>query len=69
MQNELEIMIGMPRQLSSTEEACVNGIEEIDELGRQADKKLAEMSQAGQNASDALTDFLAGQMCRVTGDC
>jgi len=69
MQNELEIMIGMPRQLSSTEEACVNGIKEIDELGRQADEKLAEMRQAGQHASDALKDYLSYQMCRVTGDC
>ena len=69
MQNELEIMIGMPRQLSSTEEACVNGIKEIDELGRQADEKLAEMRQAGQHASDKLKDYLSYQMCRVTGDC
>lgn len=69
MQNELEIMIGMPRQLSSTEAACVKGIEEIDELGRQADEKLAEMKQAGQKATDALTGYFSYQMCRVTGDC
>ena len=58
MQNELEIMFGMPGHLSSTEEACVDGIVAIDELGRKAQAELTEMKQIGQQVSGTVAETM-----------
>lgn len=59
MQNELEIMFGMTGELSSTEEACVNGIAAIDDLGRKAEAELTEMKQTGHRVSETVIETMA----------
>ena len=69
MQNELEAAFGFNGELSKTESACATSVEQVDELGRQAEATLTEMKRTGQEISEAVTVYWAEKICRVTGDC
>ena len=82
MQNDLNMAFSVEDELSGFESVCVNSVEQVDALGQQAEAKLAEMKRTGQQISGAvgewkeqipssgdMSDYLAKQMCRVTGDC
>ena len=69
MQNELEETFGVDDELSKAESACATSVGKVDELGLQAEAKLAEMKRTGQEISEVVTEYWAEQVCRVTGDC
>ena len=69
MQNELERLLGIEGELSNAESVCATSVEQVDELGQEAEAKLAEMKRTGQEISEVVTEYWAEQICRVTGDC
>ena len=82
MQNDLEKALHIDGELSDVESVCVTSVQHVDELGQQAEVRLAEMKETTEQVSATVgewseqipssrevSDYMAEQMCRFAGSC
>ena len=57
MQNDLNVAFNLENELSDTESVCVNAVNQIEELEREAEAKLADMRETSQQVSTKVQEW------------